>query len=92
MNANYIKAASDATSELNGYDRSRALLMPAKATQNPFHQTVAYAVPYFEGARAIKNAQLTGEDSGLAINGGKLWEKVRFCNRKVERARAPSRA
>jgi MFS superfamily sulfate permease-like transporter len=78
----YVNAAASAAAKLYGYEHSKVLFKPTKASEHSFRRTSESALSYFVGGRAVENGH--EEDAGFAINGGQGWSKVVFENDQLD--------
>ena len=78
----YVECAAKAAAELYGYNFSKVLFKPTKASRHPFRPTGAEAMSYFVGGAAVDGGY--DEDAGFAINGGKGWSEVVFNNHQID--------
>lgn len=78
----YVSLASERAGELYGYDHSKVLFKPTKASEKKFRPTANDAMSYFVGHDSVIDGYK--EDQGFAINAKKGFSRVVFDNHQID--------
>jgi hypothetical protein len=78
----YASLAGQRAGELYGYDHSKVLFKPTKASEKQFRPTANDAMSYFVGHDAVIGGYK--EDQGFAINAKKGFSRVIFNNHQID--------
>ncbi len=78
----YVSLASERAGELYGYDHSKVLFKPTKASEKQFRPTANDAMSYFVGHDSVIDGYK--EDQGFAINAKKGFSRVVFDNHQID--------